>query len=222
MLHRPESGWDPISDGYAVKYSDLVASQFEADLISRLDARLGGLSGKRVLDLGGGPGHYTVALAERGAAVTWHDVSATYRRSTQDRAAAAGVQVIYSLGYFEEAERLVADPFDLVFNRVCWNYSMADRPFAELIYRLLKPGGTAYIDAANSEFSNAKGGRPLIYWMNQALWLKIGHPHPPRGRVAALMNMFPLRSLEVDYSAPDRDIVFAVKAHGISKGARGG
>lgn len=211
LLHRPERGWDPIRADYSLKYDDYVSQNFDANLIRLLDARLGGLAGKRVLDLGGGPGQYTVALARQGAVVTWYDVSRTYRRLAEERAKDADVEIEFGFGYFEEARRLADRPFDLVFNRVCWNYSMADRPFARLLYDLVKPGGLIFIDAANETFSGARESKPVTYWLNDKLWIKVGHPHPPRGRIAELLNRLPLLSLEVDYSAPDRDVVYAVK-----------
>ena len=72
LLHRVESGWDPISPEYAREYADFASSRIDITLVDHLERQVGGLSGKRVLDLGGGPGQYSVLFAERGADVTWH------------------------------------------------------------------------------------------------------------------------------------------------------
>ncbi len=211
LSHRPDSGWDPIAPSGAAKYAKVAGDLFDVALVPYLDAKLGGLSGKQVLDLGGGPGHYTVALARAGAHVTWHDVSRAYRDVASRRASAAGVRVEFSLGYLEEARRFASSPFDLVFNRVCWCYSMSDRHFARVIYDIVRPGGAAYIDTPTGEYADARRAKPIVYWLNDALWLKVGHPYPPRGRILSLFAKLPYERLEADSSRADRDVLFFVK-----------
>jgi 2-polyprenyl-3-methyl-5-hydroxy-6-metoxy-1,4-benzoquinol methylase len=208
ITHRPEKGWDPIPADYARSYSDLVSRQFDTELIPSLSRKLGGLAGRRVLDLGGGPGHYTVAFAQEGARVTWFDISRAYQAIAADRASAAGVQISFVLGYFEQADQLAGPPFDLVFNHLCWYYAMSDRGFARLIFNLVQPSGSGYIETPNSRYADDARSRPFVYWLNERFWIKIGHPFPPPGRVGSLMNRRDLRFFEVNYSSPDKDIVF--------------
>jgi len=85
-LHRPEQGWDPITPEYAAGYSTHAEAVLEIGVIDQIESQIGPLAGRRVLDLGGGRGQYTVALAQRGGRVVWHDGSHTYRGITEQRA----------------------------------------------------------------------------------------------------------------------------------------
>ena len=129
-LKRPENGWDPVPEAHAESYAHNEWENFDPKLIDWIEAQMGPLSGKRVLDLGGGPGQYAVAFAKRGAEVVWLDVSRRYRDFAAARAEEHGVSIKTYLGYMDEAERFVEpDSFDLVFNRICWCYSRSDKRF---------------------------------------------------------------------------------------------
>lgn len=211
LLHRVENGWDPIPPEYAEQYSQHAAHESNSALVIELGTQIGGLEGKRVLDLGGGPGQYSVMFALQGAIVTWHDVSREYEAIARARAFAAGVKVTFSVGYLEAAKQL-KDPFDLVFCRVCWYYSRSDRSFARLLYSLVKPGGVGYIECNTPAFSRPSGLRKLQYWLNEFVWIKIGHPMPPRRRIEKLICKYPVSNLNTDYSSEFLDIVLFQKA----------
>ena len=213
-LHRPENGWDPVPEEHARYYAEAQWQIFEEarELAAQLDARVRGLQGKTVLDLGGGPGHYSVAFAQRGARVTWHDISRRYQDVVQARAKENGVSVTCSLGYLEQAEKFVAQPFDLVFNRGCWFYCLSDRAFAKLIYSLAKPGGAGYVESNTPAFDRVEGRRKWQYFINEHFYYKIGHPHPPHGRIAALLRRCPLDQMSTDYASPLIDKVFFLKS----------
>lgn len=212
LLHRVENGWDPIPSSYACSYAELAWNERSPNLVRDLDLRVGGLTGKRVLDLGGGPGQYSILFAQYGANVTWHDVSREYEAITRERAAVAGVSIAYSIGYLEDAQRFETEPFDLVFCRVCWYYSRSDRAFARLLYSVVKTGGVGYVECNTPDFSKPRSWRRGQYWLNKHLWLKVGHPMPPRGRIAKLLQQYDLRQMTLDYSSPLRDIVVFRKA----------
>jgi SAM-dependent methyltransferase len=207
VLHPVEKGWDPIPAEYATEYDQHAARESRPALVDILEEQIGGFSGKRVLDFGGGPGQYSILFAQRGANVTWHDVSRQYQAIAMTRAQNAGVKITYSLGYLEAAKRFQADPFDLVFCRVCWYYARSDRNFARLLYSLIKPGGMGYIECNTPAFSKPTGLRKLQYWLNDYLWWKIGHPMPPRGRIEGLIQKYPVRTLNTDYSSEFLDVV---------------
>jgi SAM-dependent methyltransferase len=212
LLHRVENGWDPISSHYAASYAEMAWSERSLEFARELESRVGSFSGRRVLDLGGGPGQYSVLFAQRGAEVTWHDVSREYEAIARARAAAAGLSLNFSLGYLEDAARLGEQPFDLVFCRVCWYYGRSDRRFARLVYSLVKPGGVGYVECNTPRFSRPQGWRRWQYWLNEHLWLKVGHPMPPHGRIAGLLQRYELQGLTLDYSSPLRDTVIFTKA----------
>lgn len=105
----------------------------------------------RVLDLGGGPGRYTIWLAQRGYRVVLADLSASLLALARDKIAAAGVTDAVEAVVEADACDLSAWPdqtFDAV---VCLGpfYHLTDpldrsRAASELS-RLLQPGGTAFV-----------------------------------------------------------------------------
>ena len=87
-LLRPEKGWDPVPASHAAVYAPFAwAHVRDEGVIDRIEDAMGRVAGKKVLDLGGGPGQYSVAFARRGANVTWHDVSAVYQSFSMAKAA---------------------------------------------------------------------------------------------------------------------------------------
>lgn len=212
LWHRPEKGWDPVAGEYAEKYAAVEWGKLNVGFIDQLEQWIGGFNGKRILDLGGGPGQYSVALAQRGAEVTWHDISRNYMRIAQQHAETAGVELQFSLGYLEEAKKFIDRPFDLVFNRICWYYCKNDREFTKLIYDLAKPGGAGYIDTNNTAFATINGRKKIIYFFSNHLAWKVGHPFPPRGRVARLLHKYPLDYMILDYNSERNDRIFFVKS----------
>jgi SAM-dependent methyltransferase len=210
MLHNPRRGWDPIPEEHARLYAEEQWQKFNPGLVDYLADRLCGLEGKRVLDLGAGPGHFSVAFARCGAQVTWHDLSRRYLDFSREKARQAGVTLRFSLGYLEEAGKFLAEPFDLVFCRICWRYCENDRRFARLVYGLAAPEGAGYVDSGIGPGPEPTLWRRIQFDLNAGCGLKIGHPDPPRGRLAGLFQGFPMKSLETDYSAAQNDRIFFV------------
>jgi SAM-dependent methyltransferase len=214
LLHRPEKGWDPILPAYAAEYSEVQWKQgLNESLLDELDRWVGGFAGRRVLDLGGGPGQYSVAFAKRNADVTWYDVSNAYREIAQKKAFEQNVRIAFSIGYMDEARKLQNQPFDLVFSRVCWYYGFSDSSFADVIFDLVKPGGVGYIDTDHSgaRASNPSSSVKARTWLNDRFSIKIGHPLPPHGRVARLFLNKPISNMLVDYSSQSKDRMLFVK-----------
>ncbi len=213
-IHRPEHGWDPVPAQYAQQYAQTVWQQMDEALVETLAERIGGMEGKEILDLGGGPGQFSVAFARRGALVTWLDVSRNYLRIAQQKAQEAGVEITFVLGYMDEAPHILCKQFDLVFNRVCFYYGWSDASFVAVVYQLVRPGGYAYIEANNSCFGWDKlsAVAKLRTWLNAATGIKIGHPHPPRGRIPALFLRYPIQQMLVEYPEPHLDRIFVQKA----------
>jgi len=207
-FHRPETGWDPVPSQHALTYGAQNQAANDA-LLEELEHAVGGFRGKRILDLGGGPGQYSVAFAKRGGEVTWHDISRNYRSIAQERANALGVsdRITFSLGYLDEAPTQLPDPYDFVFSRACWCYGFSDRSFAEVVYLLVRQGGYGYVDTNNSDRKRSELSTSSLFrtWLNDRFAVKIGHPFPPRGRAARLLLRFPLGRLVVDYASPVND-----------------
>ena len=212
-FRRPENGWDPVPMGYARQYATHEWSiGVQEPLLDELEHHLGGFSAKRVLDLGAGPGQYSVAFAKRGAHVTWFDISKHYRDFAQQKARETQLNIEFALGYMDDSYRLLNRQFHLVFNRICWYYCMNDFAFAEVIYNLMSPGGWAYIDTNHSGVGRESASRTVRTrtWLNDRFGFKIGHPFPPRGRVEELFRRYPLKQLIPDYQ-PRNDRVLLQK-----------
>lgn len=212
-LHRPEKGWDPVPAAHARAYSDRESTlpSIQA-IIEDLIAFTGELSGKEVLDLGAGPGHFTAALAGRGAIVTWQDISKNYLNIFRERH--SDLHVTAKLGYLEEA----VGQYDVVFNSLCWYYSVNDKRFAHHIVGLLKPGGYAYLviptegHYARLNRSGVQGRlRRVQFVLNDRVGLKIGHPFVSARTIKRIFSEIPLEFISFT-DGGDRTIVKLRKA----------
>ncbi len=214
LFYRPEKGWDPIPVEYAQRYAEHEWQKVDEPLVDRIAEWIGGLEGKQVLDLGAGGGQYAVAFAKRGARVTWYDISRNYLRIAQQKASQWNVDIEFVLGYMDEAPKILNRQFDLVFNRICFCYGWNDASFTDTIYRLIRSGGYAYIIANNSSFRRTELSmmRRLVVFLNDKTGFKIGHPHPPRGRIPALLLRYPIKQMWIEYPQPDLDHIFVQKA----------
>lgn len=100
--------------------------------------------GDRVLDIGGGPGRYSLWLADRGCEVTLLDLSSGNVRFAREKAAELGLSIEAVAGDAREADRLVEGEFDrvLLMGPLYHLLEEGDRVRAvESALRLLKPGG---------------------------------------------------------------------------------
>lgn len=214
LIHRPELGWDPLKSSYAAIYSEAEFNLgVNNDLLDEIELWISGFEEKNILDLGGGAGQYSLAFAARGANVTWHDISGKYRKFAEEMATRNGLKIKFSVGYMDEAYKILNTQYDLVFNRICWNYCQSDLHFAHVIYDLTKDNGVIYIDTTNSNYKYSS--HTLSYkfkvWLNNYLNIKIGHPNPQRGRVAKLLQRFDIEKLVVDYSQSNNDRILLKK-----------
>lgn len=211
LFHRPERGWDPIAEAYATSYANAEWQYVDHKFLDDLEEKIGGFSGKTILDLGGGAGQYSIAFAKRRALVTWHDVSRIYMDITRKFATKEGVSVKLSIGYLEDASTFIETPFDFVFNRICWNYCMDDSKFAHLVYSLVKPGGMGYIDCMLPDFKELHGRHKLFHMLYYRFGYKIGHPMPPHGKVGQLLHSYPMQKMILDYTSVTNDRIFFIK-----------
>lgn len=214
-IQRPEKGWDPVPEEHARTYAENEWSYSDTalqDNVNRTEDELGPLAGRRVLDLGGGPGQYAAEFARRGAQVTWHDVSARYRQIASDSAAALGLadRIRFSVGYLEDARELEPASFDIVWCRICWYYCMNDAAFARIIADLVRPGGAAWIISPLFPRTSLKAN--AVWQLNRFTGIKIGHPCPPAGRIERLFSDKPRQSLRASILEDGDEEIVWVKA----------
>lgn len=106
------------------------------DLVEGLDVR-----GKRVLDVGTGPGATAIEAAARGGEVTGIDYSMPLLAVAQERADEAGVQVDWLHGDMQ-AMPLPHESFDLVLSTFGTVYVLDPYAAASEIMRVCRPGGS--------------------------------------------------------------------------------
>jgi len=117
--------------------------------------------GDRVLDIGGGPGRYSLYLAEKGCDVTLLDLSPVNVRFALDKAAELGLPLHAVEGDARTADQAVQGSFDhvLLMGPLYHLQTETDRTKAVVAcLRLLKPDGKLY-----ASFINLYSG--LIYAM---------------------------------------------------------
>jgi len=109
--------------------------------------------GDKVLDIGGGPGRYSIYLSEKGCDVTLIDLSSKNTKFAMERAAEQGVQIKTITGDAREADKLTNDQYDhiLLMGPMYHLLEESDRITAvNAALRLLNPDGIIYISFLNS------------------------------------------------------------------------
>jgi len=110
-------------------------------------------SGDSVLDIGGGPGRYSLYLAEKGCNVTLLDLSDGNTTFGAAQAVREGLSLKTITGDAREADRLAAGQYDhvLLMGPMYHLLEEADRVKAvNAALNTLKPGGVIYVSFINS------------------------------------------------------------------------
>ncbi len=114
-----------------------------------------------ILDIGGGPGHYSIHFAKQGHAVTLLDLSGENVRFAKKKARQYGVKITALQGDATDLSRFPDDSFDTVFLMGPLYHLMTEESRLQAIReakRVLKPGGFLF-----SSFILMFGG--VIYGM---------------------------------------------------------
>lgn len=101
--------------------------------------------GDSVLDIGGGPGRYSVHFAKMGCRVALLDLSSANTALAQEKARAANVEIQAVTGDARYADALLSGPFDHVLLMGPLYHLLEERDRVMCVQsalRLLKPGGT--------------------------------------------------------------------------------
>jgi len=107
--------------------------------------------GDTVLDIGGGPGRYTLYLAEKGSHMTLLDLSPENVKFASERAAEKGCAIKTVVGDACEADKLTEGLFDhVLLMGPVYHLEKTNRISAvNAALSLLKPGGVIYITFIN-------------------------------------------------------------------------
>ena len=146
-------------EGHLARYNSPVYKQ----RVRFVDAYMGDVRGKRVLDLGCGVGFFGNMAAERGAWVTGLDFSASALQLAAEHH--PGLELIRG-----DATRLpyASDSFDVVLLNDIIEH-LADEPGRAMVqetFRVIKPGGVLVVDTDNDEWLM---GRKGFKRLNEAL-----------------------------------------------------
>ena len=158
--------WNRRAQGYALQVDD----EFKASLQDVYLPWFKTVAAEgSVLDVGCGPGFFSVMLAKAGYAVTAFDASTEMLRMACERASATGVCIDAVLG---DAQLL---PFaDSTFDCVCsrnlvWNLELPQTAYREWL-RVLKPGGVLLIFDGNHYRYLFDERYANTYFTNECTW----------------------------------------------------
>lgn len=145
VLRQIAGYWDQRAEGYSLQVDGEVGRQLQAQYLPWFEEAA---AGGRVLDVGCGPGFFSVMLAARGFAVTAFDASRGMLQKAAERARKAGAAVETVLG---DAQNLpfAEAAFDCVCSRnLVWNLQDPQQGYREWL-RVLKPGGLLLVFDGN-------------------------------------------------------------------------
>lgn len=162
------SYWNARSQGYGCKHRDELDSASASEWSDRFRQLLPQRAGARVLDIGCGPGFFSILLARLGYEVTALDASAGMLEQARANAERYGVSIRFIQG---DACRLPEDigRFDAIVNRyLVWNLPEPQKAYDQWL-KALVPGGTLVVCDGNHylyqtderyavEHSDARGG----------------------------------------------------------------
>ena len=138
--------WDQRAQGYALQVDDEFKESLQDVYLPWFESVVPEGS---VLDVGCGPGFFSVLLAKAGFAVTAFDASAEMLKKARERANVMGAYIDAVLG---DAQILpfADNTFDCVCSRnLVWNLEMPQTAYREWL-RVLKPGGLLLIFDGNN------------------------------------------------------------------------
>jgi 2-polyprenyl-3-methyl-5-hydroxy-6-metoxy-1,4-benzoquinol methylase len=204
-FQNPNKGFDPISKKYAKKYFDdtyKLTGRIDRNLLELLKSTIE-LNGKKVVDLGAGPGQYTLLLAKEGAQVHYHDISHNFVKLAIEKAAKEGYSFTHTIDYID----YVNGPYDVIFNRGAFNYCFDDKKFIDILNNQLNKGGIYFgiLVNENQVFSTKIKSwfskTTLLYiqfWLNDLLNIKLGHPFTSKRKIKKIFEAAPFEILRLE------------------------
>ncbi len=200
--------WDPVVGDYQNRYSNKDRlKNISIQTFELLEEHMGSLDGKKVLDIGGGAGNYSFKFLEYGSEVVWTDISQNMMKIAQENFIDLSIKnpkiEFYNINpnYIEKIE----GNFDLIFLRLTWLYTFSDKKFAKKILKKSIPNGFIYILTNNTSFKNEEhtffDKLKIFLYLN--LGIKLGHPHPPIGKLKLLFPGTKLKHYKINESTEE-------------------
>ena len=158
QLETIRSYWNTRADGYSKSVmEEMEDAQKEGTYWKTLlDKYLPKADNPKVLDLGCGPGFFTMMLGQRGCQMTAFDYSDGMLNQAKQNAASAGVTAEFVQG---DAQKLPFEDetFDMIVTRnLTWNLEHPEKAYREWL-RVLKRGGGIWNYTAINNLINMDG-----------------------------------------------------------------
>ncbi len=170
------ASWDAISALYQAQHQlKTDAVHYGPRMPTEQDLRLlGGVQGKRVLEIGCGGGQCAIAFAKEGAIVTGIDQSAAQLAFARQLATTEGVKVDFVEGDITRLPQVKTASQDAVFSAHALSYvEDMEACFAE-VYRVLRPAGLFVFSTGHPVRAMLSEADPLridrSYWDEYQEW----------------------------------------------------
>ncbi|MGG4203773.1 class I SAM-dependent methyltransferase [Paenibacillus jamilae] len=149
--------WDMHAGNFTAKYTEEGDRSREVLLNPALQACMGPLGGKKVLDAGCGEGYLSRKMARAGALVEAVDYSTEMLRLAKERTPSA-LGITYHHGNLEKLQMFGDQSFDLIVsNMVIQDLAHYEQAIAEM-RRLLVPGGRFIFSILHPCFQTPQSG----------------------------------------------------------------
>jgi len=154
------------------QYLRLADRPFNRTAIEMIGSLTGDVSGKRVLDYGGGAGIMGVRYAKAGADVVLVDAEVNALRTARFYARREGVEERIRTVHSESLpSSLKAERFDVVVAKDVIEHVKEDQQFLEDLFECAGPGGTILLSTQSSWSLNyLLEGSYQKYWRGNAAW----------------------------------------------------
>ncbi len=192
-------------------YYEMNLNNADLTLVDEFESLCGGFKNKTLVDLGAGPGQFTLEFLKRGANATWWDVSHNYMQLAKQTFEKNNVNPICILDYMDN----LYGQYDLVFNRICWYYCFDDASFLKAIYDSLYAGGSAYLVLHNEYrvFNNSlspikKALLKFTFYINEQFNFKVGHVMPSTQKIRSIFSKYKFQQLIIEERGVNLDSTF--------------
>ena len=150
-IFRSNKNWDPVSSKYAEEYHQShLNKELDSKYFKMLERVKFNYLNAKILDIGAGPGIYSVEFAKLGSTILWQDVSRSFYEIAKKKFKSKDYRVFFSLEHIEVCMKKQKD-LDLIFSRLSFYYAKNDKEFFDDASKSLKMNGYLLIDCNTYE-----------------------------------------------------------------------
>jgi 2-polyprenyl-6-hydroxyphenyl methylase/3-demethylubiquinone-9 3-methyltransferase len=154
------------------QYLRLGELVFNRTAITLIDSMTGDVSGRKILDYGGGVGIMSIPYAKSGASVVLVDAEANALRTARFYARREGVAEKIRIVQSESLPAtLKSERFDIILAKDIIEHVQEDQQFLDGLYQCQRPGGFLVLSTQNSRSLNyLLEGSYQKYWRHNTGW----------------------------------------------------